>query len=197
MGTLPDPCPWKTLPYPFRHQPIGFRTSILVSLFEITAFALTVLVMAVGLAGTFLPGLPGTPLIALAAWIHRGILGGRGAAIWVLVTLLVMAGLSIALDFAATGYGAKRLGASWRGMLGAVIGGLMGMPWPPVGWVLGPLIGAIAGESIGGRPWREAGRAGIGATLGLIAGTAVKVTSAGAMMLLWAVHVAWKALNAV
>ncbi len=163
---------------------------------EITAFALTLLIMLVGWAGALLPGLPGTPLIALAALGHRWILGDNGAATWVLLTLIVVAVFSAALDFAAASYGAQRLGATWRGMMGAAIGGLLGLLWPPLGWIAGPLLGAILGEWIGGRPWSEAGSAGVGAALGLIAGTAVKVASASGMILLWAVHVLWKAINA-
>ena len=159
-----------------------------MSPFEITAFALTLLIMLVGLAGALLPGLPGTPLIALAALGHRWFLGDHGAATWVLVTLVIVAVLSAALDFAAASYGAKRLGATWRGMVG--------LWWPPLGWIAGPLLGAILGEWIGGRPWKEAGSAGIGAALGLIAGTAVKVASASGMIVLWAVHVLWKVLKA-
>jgi len=167
-----------------------------VSPSEITTFALTLLIMLVGLAGALLPGLPGTPLIALAALGHRWILGDHGAATWVLLTLIVVAVFSAVLDFAAASYGAQRLGATGRGMVGAAIGGLLGLWWPPLGWIAGPLLGAILGEWIGGRPWSEAGSAGVGAALGLIAGTAVKVASASGMILLWAVHVLWKAINA-
>jgi uncharacterized protein YqgC (DUF456 family) len=163
---------------------------------EITAFALTLLVMLIGFAGAILPGLPGTPLIALAALAHRGFLGARGASVWVLVTLVVVAAISSALDFAAATYGAKRLGATWRGMAGALVGGLLGLWWPPIGWIAGPLLGAIAGEWLGGRPWNEAGNAGLGAALGLMAGTAVKVAGAGAMICLWVVHILWKSFNA-
>ncbi|MFM7553867.1 MAG: DUF456 domain-containing protein [Verrucomicrobiota bacterium] len=163
---------------------------------EITAFALTLLVMLIGFAGAILPGLPGTPLIALAALAHRGFLGARGASVWVLVTLVVVAAISSALDFSAATYGAKRLGATWRGMVGALVGGLLGLWWPPIGWIAGPLLGAIAGEWLGGRPWNEAGNAGLGAALGLMAGTAVKVAGAGAMICLWVVHILWKSFNA-
>jgi hypothetical protein len=173
-----------------------FIPTTTMSPFEITVFALTLLIMLVGLAGALLPGIPGTPLIALAALGHRWFLGDRGAGTWVLVTLVIVAVLSAALDFAAASYGAKRLGATWRGMVGAAIGGLLGLWWPPLGWIVGPLLGAILGEWIGGRPWRDAGSAGIGAALGLIAGTAVKVASASGMIVLWAVHVLWKTLNA-
>lgn len=191
-------CLTKKLPSSFPDPTlcVPFIPTTTVSPSEITTFALTLLIMLVGLAGALLPGLPGTPLIALAALGHRWILGDHGAATWVLLTLIVVAVFSAVLDFAAASYGAQRLGATWRGMVGAAIGGLLGLWWPPLGWIAGPLLGAILGEWSGGRPWSEAGSAGVGAALGLIAGTAVKVASASGMILLWVVHVLWKALNA-
>ncbi len=163
---------------------------------EILLFIVTLLVMVIGFCGALLPGLPGTPLIAVAALVHRWILGDRGASNGVLLILVLVAAVSAALDFAAAGYGAKRLGASWRGVVGAAIGGLLGLAWPPLGWILGPLLGAIAGEWIGGRPWTEARIAGLGAALGLLAGTAVKVAAAGAMIAVWTGHLLWRAFNA-
>ncbi|MFM8880556.1 MAG: hypothetical protein ACKOKG_15700, partial [Verrucomicrobiota bacterium] len=44
---------------------------------EILLFTLTLLVMVIGFAGAVLPGLPGTPLIAVAALVHRWVLGAR------------------------------------------------------------------------------------------------------------------------
>ena len=172
------------------------RVASTVSPLEILLFALTLLVMVIGFGGALLPGLPGTPLIAVAALIHRWILSDRGAGNGVLLTLVLVAMVSAALDFAAAGYGAKRLGATWRGMTGAAIGGLLGLAWPPAGWILGPLLGAIVGEWMGGRPWTEARSAGLGAALGLVAGTAVKVAAAGAMIVVWTCHILWRAFNA-
>jgi uncharacterized protein len=162
---------------------------------EITGFVIALLVMLVGIAGAVLPGLPGTPLIFIAALVHRLVIGPAGASVWVLVTLGVVAAVSLGLDFLATTYGAKRLGATWRGMVGAGVGGILGLFFMPVGLLLGPLVGACLGELLGGREWRDAGKAGLGAALGLIAGTAGKLGCAVAMIGLWVANVLHHALK--
>ena len=54
---------------------------------------------------------------------------------------------------------------------GAVAGLLFGLP----GVILGPFIGAVLGELSAQRSFGEAGRAGLGATLGLAFGAAAKL----------------------
>lgn len=162
---------------------------------EFTGFVLTLLAMLVGLAGAVLPGLPGTPLVFVAAIAHRLYFGDKGAAGWVLVALGLMASVSLLLDFLATTCGAKKFGATWRGMVGAGVGAMLGLFFAPVGFLIGPLIGAAAAEMLGGREWREAGKAGIGATLGVLAGTLGKLTCCLAMIGLFVWHVLLRGLS--
>jgi len=86
------------------------------------------------------------------------------------------------MDYLVSVYGAKRFGASWRGAVGAIIGGLIGLFFNLPGILLGPFVGAALFELAGGRAWKEASRAGLGATLGLLAGTLGKLASCLAMM---------------
>lgn len=160
---------------------------------EVLGFILTLLVMLVGVVGSVLPALPGTPLIFVAALVHRIWFGNQGASWLVVAVLGALAVFSMALDFVATTYGAKRLGATWRGMLGAVLGAMVGLfVFPPFGLVLLPLVGASLAEILGGREWRQAGKAGIGATLGVLAGTLGKVGCSLAMVSLWLFNLLWR-----
>jgi hypothetical protein len=59
--------------------------------------------------------------------------------------------LSWGADFAATVMGAKRVGASPLALAGATIGGLVGLFLGLAGLVLGPFVGAVAGELIARR----------------------------------------------
>ena len=59
----------------------------------------------------------------------------------------------------------------------------------PLGLLLGPLFGAVLGELLGGRKWLEAGKAGLGAILGILVGTAGKVACALGMIGLWTLHI--------
>lgn len=155
----------------------------------VVGFVLTLFVMMVGLVGTLVPGIPGTPVIFAAALGHRLWFGDRGPAIWVVLTLGVLMALSLAVDFLATTAGAKKLGASHRGMIGAVLGGMIGIFFPPIGLVLGPFLGAMLFEAIGGRDWREASRAGVGAALGFLAGTVGRIACGVAMVGLFVLNV--------
>jgi uncharacterized protein YqgC (DUF456 family) len=156
---------------------------------EIMGFVLTLLVMLVGVAGAVLPGLPGTPLIFIAALVHRLVFGERGASVLVIVVCGVIAAVSLVMEILATTYGAKRMGATWRGILGAGLGAVVGLFFAPLGLIFGPLLGAFIGEALGGRDAREAGKAGLGAFIGLIVGAAGKLACAVTMIGLWTLNV--------
>ncbi len=165
---------------------------------EITGFVLALVVMLIGLIGAVLPGLPGPPLVFLAALGHRLYFGERGVAWWVVVVLGLIGAMSLALDFLATTYGAKRLGATWRGMVGAGVGAILGIfIFPPWGLILCPLAFAAAAEMLGGRPWKEAGKAGVGAAFGVLAGTVGKVACCLTMIALFVIQVLYRTLTAV
>ncbi len=131
---------------------------------------LTLLLMSIGFVGSFLPGLPGTPLVFAAAVLHRLYFADQGSSTWVLFILGILMGVSLVVDFVASVVGAKKLGSTWRGMAGATIGLLGGMFFLPLGLVAGPFAGAFLGEMAGGREPRDAARAGCGAILGLLGG---------------------------
>ena len=159
---------------------------------DILWFTLALLLMLVGLVGSVLPALPGTPLIFAVAVGHRFVAGPSGAQWWVLFALGVVALLSLAGDYLASVYGAKTLGATRRGMIGAGVGGLVGLFVGPVGILLGPFVGAFGFEYFGGREWRDSAKAGIGATLGLFVGALGKLACGVGMILLFAANVLWR-----
>ena len=149
---------------------------------QIVGLALALLIMSAGLAGSILPMLPGTPLVLIAAIGHRLYFNEASASWTVLAILTGLTLLSLVLDQLASAYGTKRLGGTWRGILGAIVGGLIGLWFALPGILLGPFVGAVLFELIGGRGWRESGRAGLGATIGLLAGGVGKLACAAAMI---------------
>ncbi len=159
---------------------------------EILWFAATLLVMAIGVFGCVFPAIPGTPLIFAAAVGHRLIVGDAGAQTWVLVTLGIMAILALGADFAVSLYGAKSLGATRLGLIGAGVGGLVGLFLGPFGIILGPFVGAFSLEFAGGRAWRDSAKAGAGATIGLLVGAVGKVACAVSMTFLFAANILWR-----
>src|SRR6266513_4263415 len=140
---------------------------LLMSADQIVGLLLALFVMLCGSAGSILPGIPGTPLVLAAAIGHRLYFGAAGANNWVLAALVFLTLLSVVFDYLASMFGAKKLGATWRGVLGAIVGGLIGIFFSLPGILLGPFLGALLFEMIGGREWKEAARAGLGAVMGL------------------------------
>ncbi len=136
----------------------------------------------IGLLGTLLPVLPGLPLMfagmLLAAWAgsFEHISG------WTLAVLGALVALSIVVDLLATLLGAKRVGASNKGLFGAGVGGVVGIFFGIPGLIAGPFLGAAAGELADGRAWREASKVGLGTWLGLVLGALLKLLLALAML---------------
>lgn len=143
---------------------------------------LAVILAVACLAGLVLPALPGVPLLfgglLVAAWAEDFAYVGAGT----LALLAALAILAYAADFAAGALGAKRFGASKRAVVGAVIGALVGLFFGLPGILLGPFLGAVIGELTAQRGLRDAGRAGMGATLGLVLGMAAKLAIAFSML---------------
>lgn len=139
-----------------------------------------------GLAGLVLPVIPGAPVffagLFLAAWADDFAYVGAG-------TLAALGGLAFfmyAIDFLAGAFGAKRFGASRRGITGAFLGALIGLFLGLPGVLLGPFVGAVVGELSMQRSLGAAARAGFGTTLGLALGAAVKLALAFSMLGLFA-----------
>lgn len=138
-------------------------------------FLLAAILVAVGFAGVVLPALPGLPLVfagcLLAAW------GDDFTRVGWLPLLLIggLAAISLVVDFLANVYGAQRLGASTQALWGAALGTIAGMFFLPFGLLLGPFLGAWAGEYWHSRQAGKATKVGLGTWLGILLGTASKL----------------------
>ena len=161
---------------------------------EIIGLVLALLVMVIGTVGSVVPVLPGAPLVLGAAIVHRLVFGPAGASWIVLGVLTAFTLFSVLLDYVATAYGAKKLGATWRGVAGAVLGALVGLFLGLPGILLGPFLGAMGLEMVGGKAWQPAAKAGAGAVLGLFLGGVGKLAICGSMMALFAINVIQRSL---
>jgi len=165
---------------------------------QLIGLTITGLIMLIGVLGCVLPGIPGAPLVFIAALAHRLYFGETASAsTWVLAIIFLIMLFSVAVDYLASMYGAKKLGASRHGIIGAVVGGIIGfLTFNPIVLLIGPFAGAFVGEMIGGKDWKTSGKAGLGATLGLLGGALGKLACAIAMTGLFAVNVIWKLWSA-
>jgi uncharacterized protein YqgC (DUF456 family) len=138
--------------------------------------------IAIGVAGTILPAIPGVTLVflgmLLAAWIDHF----TRIPIWLVVIFGVLTAIAWAVDYFAAAAGAKRAGASKLAIVGAMVGTVAGIFSGFVGLLFMPLVGAALGEYLAQRDLRRAGTVGIATWLGLLVGTAVKVAIVFAMI---------------
>jgi uncharacterized protein YqgC (DUF456 family) len=153
---------------------------------EVLWWVLALLLVVVGIAGSVLPALPGVTLVflglLLAAWI--GDFQQVGALPLVVLGLLTL--LSFVIDLAATALGAKRVGATKLAVVGAALGTFAGLFLGLPGLILGPFIGAVAGELMSHGQVQQATRAGIATWIGLLFGTLAKLALVFTMLGLFA-----------
>lgn len=156
---------------------------------EIIGLSLALLVMLAGLIGSLFPALPGPPLVLAAAVGHRLVFGEASISNFVLVLLVLLTLLALALDFLASMLGARKFGATWRGVTGAVVGGVVGLFFSLPGIILGPFVGAMLFEMLGDKEFKNAAHAGLGATVGLLLGIMGKFSIGVVMIILFAANV--------
>ena len=143
---------------------------------------IAIVLIAVGIAGTVLPGIPGVMAVfggmLLAAWIDNFTKIG-----WVtLVVLGVLTALAFAADIVGSLLGAKRVGASRLALAGAALGTLAAFPFGFVGLLFGPFVGAVAGEFITQQRLDAAARVGLGTWIGLAVCSLAKIALLFAML---------------
>jgi uncharacterized protein YqgC (DUF456 family) len=145
-------------------------------------WALSVLLIVAGLAGTVLPALPGTAFvlagIVLGAWIDDF----TRVPVWVVGVCTVLAVLAWVLDYVAGLLGARRAGASKQALIGAAVGTVVGLFMGIVGVLFMPLVGAAVGEYLARRDERQAVAVGVATWLGIMAGLLAKVVLACVMI---------------
>lgn len=135
------------------------------------------LILAIaGMVGCILPVLPG-PILSFCALIL--ISWTKNWQIFSQTFLIVMGAVTallILLDYVAPALGAKKYGASRRGLWGSAIGMIIGIFFiPPWGMIVGAFIGALVGELAAGKSGSKALRAGWGILIGNVLGVGLKL----------------------
>ena len=135
-----------------------------------------------GVIGTVFPALPGTVLIFCGFFVYGLITGFDSLSGWFFLGQGGLVGLSYLVDFLATAFGVKVFGGSKAAAWGAVLGSLLVFVIGPIGILVGPLLGAIAGELIMGEQVKQALHSGFGSFLGFIGGVTVNLFLSGIMI---------------
>ncbi|WP_296311041.1 DUF456 domain-containing protein [Winogradskyella sp. UBA3174] len=132
------------------------------------------LLMVLGILGSFLPVLPG-PLTSWAGLLVLHFTDGIELSQTFLIITLLVAVFIYVLDYIIPALGTKRFGGSKAGMVGTTLGLIVGLFSPiPFGIIIGPFIGALIGEMIHRNDLDKALKAAFGSFLGFIASTFLK-----------------------
>lgn len=145
-------------------------------------YLLAVVLLIVGLAGTVMPVIPGALLVFAGLFVAAWADGFTRVGTVALVIIGALGVLSFVADFFASLLGAKRVGASPLALFGAALGGGVGLLFGLAGMILGPFVGAVAGELLARGRIAQAGKVGIGTWLGLAAAAVLKVIIAFMMI---------------
>lgn len=141
---------------------------------ELFLVFVALLLMLLGIIGSFLPVLPG-PLTSWAGLLVLHFTEGVELSQTFLITTLVVAVFIYVLDYIIPVIGTKRFGGSKSGMIGTTLGLIVGLLSPiPFGIIIGPFIGALIGEMIHRNDFNKALKAAFGSFLGFIASTFLK-----------------------
>lgn len=149
---------------------------------------LAIVLGIVGIIGSVAPALPGPPLSwlgLLALYIWGGGTNGAGDPMstrFLLIWLAIVIVVSI-LDYIVPAYFTKLTGGSKWGGWGAIAGLFLGLIYPPVGMILGSLLGAFAAELLfAGKNAADSVKSAFGAFLGFLFGTGLKLICCGVML---------------
>lgn len=138
-----------------------------------------------GIVGSIVPGLPGPPV----SWIglllifidHKG--GDDPMTMTFLVIWLVITIIVTIVDYVIPVWMTKATGGHKAASTGAIIGLIAGIFLTPVGMIFGALLGAFIGElMVTDKGIWAAFKAGLGAFLGFLAGTGIKLITSGVML---------------
>lgn len=148
------------------------------------AWLVTVCLLVGGLIGVFVPILPGHLLVLIAAGAHWLMLGDdSGVGWWTLIVLLVLLIVSQVVEYMSGALGTKWFGGTRWGAGGAIVGGIAGMFFMPIGLLVGPLLGAFLFEWIfAKKEVKPASISGVGSVVGTLAGLVVKIVIAVLMV---------------
>lgn len=137
-----------------------------------------------GIVGSIMPGLPGPPVswvgMLLVFFAEKGT--DNPMTLTVLIVWLVITVVVSILDYVVPAWTTRAAGGHKAASTGALIGILAGIFLTPVGMIAGALLGAFIGElMVTDKGVFAAFKAGLGAFVGFIFGTGLKLITSGIM----------------
>ena len=138
-------------------------------------FVLAVTLIVIGSIGTFLPVLPGVPMVFLGMLVLAWQGNFQTVSLMVITILGVLALLAFLVDFVLAFYTTKKAGASKYALWGLTIGSLLGLVLGGLGIFVGAILGALIGEYAFNRNLNQATVAGLSAGVGFVIAFVIKL----------------------
>lgn len=132
--------------------------------------AIVAAVMMAGLLGVFIPVLPDIPLIWLGALAYGFLIGWGKVGLWAFIAITVLGAIGALAEIWGGGVGARVGGASVWAILGGFVLGVLGFfLFPPLGAIVGLLLGTFLVDAWRLKDLRKAaaGTLGMGVGYGL------------------------------
>ena len=134
---------------------------------ELVLIIISFILVIVGLLGCILPVLPGPPLayvgLLLVHVTDKVDFSPAQLVCWLLLVVVLQV-----LDYLTPMLGSKYTGGTEYGNRGSIAGTVLGLFFMPWGIIVGPFIGAVLGELLGGRDLPKAMKAGLGTFFGVV-----------------------------
>jgi len=142
---------------------------------EIALIIIAITMIFIGIIGAVAPVLPGPPLSWIGLLLLKFTSWGVGISWeWIIAFAVIVIIVSI-LDYIVPIWGAKKFGGTAAGVWGAAIGMVIGLFFLPLGVIIGPFVGAFAGEMIFGASTRQSFKAAVGTFIGFMFGVGLKL----------------------
>ena len=157
---------------------------------EIILLVIAWLCIVAGIIGCVVPAMPGVPLayigLIIAQFSDCVDFAWYTLVIWGFVTIG-----ALLIDYVVPAWGAKQFGGTKWGMWGSTLGLLVGLFFGVWGVIIGPFVGAVVFELLGGKKVWESFKAGWGTFVGLLFSTIVKLICCGLMALVLLYGMIW------
>lgn len=133
-----------------------------------------IILTVVGILGSFLPVLPGpfaSWLGLLALYLTNTVPNNY----WILGITLLVTIIILVLDYTIPAQGTKKFGGTRYGIIGTNVGLVVGLFFPPIGFIIGPFLGAFFGELLYNKDDKKgAFKAATGSFIGFLVSTFMK-----------------------
>ena len=150
---------------------------------------LSVLLIIIGLIGSFIPIIPG-PITSWFGLFTLSQIQNFPNNNTLLITTFVIGITIFILDYFIPIIGSKYFGGSKYGIIGTSIGLLIGLISPvPFGIIIGAFLGALIGEILAGKQLSEGIKPAMGSLIGIITSSVIKFFTAVSFLVIYIILV--------